>query len=66
MEDEEILSIYMKGWQDSAKEVNHGKDYTGIAQIAYRMGWTDFIVGDDNSSIDLQTNEEILEKIKSS
>jgi hypothetical protein len=35
-----------------------------ILQIAWNSGWTDYIAGDDVTSVDLQTNKEILEQIK--
>lgn len=66
--DEIILQTYMLGWKDCPDGDDSNlaafKD-SKLLTRAYNIGWMDYIVGDDVSSVDLQTNEEILEKIKS-
>ena len=67
-EDELLLQSYNMGWDDCCenKEFNSSLFPTdSLLEKAYSCGWSDFIAGDDVSSVDLQTEEEILEKIKS-
>lgn len=55
-----LLENYWNGWQDKLP-VPTGYD----TKIAYEIGKADFWAGDDVKSIDLQTEEQIIEKIKS-
>lgn len=64
MKDAELLRIYMMGWHDCGDSKDRAHFFTGIQKIAYENGWSDFLLGDDLSHIDLQTNQEILSKIK--
>ena len=62
--DQEILKWYTKGWDDEMS----GKTSvvpSGIPEIAYGAGALDAIVGDDVRSVDYQSEEVILENIKS-
>ena len=61
--DEQILKAYIQGWRDSSDNVTNLEEYNGILQTAYRKGWVDYIAGDDVSSVDEQTDEEILKNI---
>ena len=65
--DEILLQTYMLGWTEC-----YSGDYTSILAFkdsvllkrAYEIGWHDYIMGDDVSSINSQTDEEILKHIK--
>ena len=63
MNDKQLLEIYMNGWMDCADQKQKNAPIDELSARAYNIGWYDFIYGDDNSSIDLQTNQEILEHI---
>ncbi len=58
-----ILEYYHKGWKDCAagidvhKGINYGDD---ILKTAYEIGGLNFWAGDDVSSVDLMSEEEIL------
>lgn len=66
-EDEIILEAYNLGWQncfyDDRTHYLNFKDGS-ILRTAFDIGWSDYIAGDDVSSVDCQTNEEILETVK--
>lgn len=64
MKDSELLKIYMIGWNDCGHSRDNAHLYHGIWQRAYEIGWRDYLLGDDIPSVDLQTNKEILSKIK--
>ncbi len=64
--DEKLLEIYKMGWNDSGDDNPRVDGFTGIERNTYIFGWLDFIVGKYISSVDEQTNEEILERIKNS
>lgn len=49
----------MCGFNDELSEIHQQKIYSDLEQIAYNWGRIDAIVGDDVSSTDLQTNDEI-------
>jgi len=63
--DKILLEIYHLGWDDA---LSPGKTYrsypTPLMQRAYKLGKIDAQVGDDISSIDAQSDEEILASIK--
>jgi hypothetical protein len=58
--DKLLLQVYMEGFSD---ELNNIDNYTAIT-IAYKLGRLDAQVGDDVRSVDYQTDEEILKRIK--
>lgn len=64
--DKDILKFYKLGWHEcfdnKPKKENYFTDK--ILYMAYLTGWDDYIIGDDVSSVDYQTEEEILTKIK--
>lgn len=63
--DKYILYMYNKGWNDcptNNKDINNLED--PIAVRAYMMGWMDYIVGDDVTSVDSLTDKQILDRIK--
>jgi hypothetical protein len=62
--DKILLDIYMEGFSDELdgkKERNYKAHYE---MRAYNLGRLDALVGDDCRSVDYQSNEQILEKIK--
>lgn len=64
MTDEVLLTIYMWGFNDELRGENRVIPTSLLATRAYEIGRTDALVGDDVRSVDLQTNEEILNRIK--
>jgi hypothetical protein len=58
--DKLLLQVYMEGFSD---ELDNIDNYTAIT-IAYKLGRLDAQVGDDVGSVDYQTDEEILKRIK--
>jgi hypothetical protein len=62
--DELLLDYYKKGWKDCANGNKEQKFQDQLLQRAYSIGWCDFIVGDDVSSVDMQTDEQILKHIR--
>jgi hypothetical protein len=63
MNDQEILKWYMQGFEDELRGSTSVVP-DGLALTAYKFGALDAWAGDDCSSVDLQTDEEIIEKIK--
>ena len=62
--DFELLEIYVEGFNDELSGDLKIKSGSEIQLRAYRMGRGDAIIGDEISSSDEQTGEEILERIK--
>jgi hypothetical protein len=63
--DEELLEIYETGWHDALSLGKTWRSYpTKLQERAYKLGGLDARAGDDVSSIDFQTDEEILKSIK--
>lgn len=62
--DQQLLEIYRLGWNDSLNSTKKKSYPTKLLQRAYDLGVIDAIVGDDVSSIDFQTEAEILKSIK--
>ena len=66
MTNREVLQWYRKGWEEEndifSKKMS-APVLTGLAEIAYNTGRLHFIVGDDVSSVELLTEEEILKII---
>ena len=58
--DKLLLEAYKQGFYDGLNNVD---DYL-ILVLAYNSGQLDAQVGDDVRSVDYQTDEEILERIK--
>lgn len=66
MTDEELLEHYMKGFREELEgKPKPVKEYNFLYR-AYMLGRWDALLGDDISSVDLQTDEQILDKIKQS
>lgn len=64
MTDEDLLTIYMWGFNDELKGETRLIPTSLLATRAYEIGKTDALVGDDVKGVDLQTDEEILNRIK--
>lgn len=64
MKDQELLKIYMQGFNDELSNYDNKILYTDISLHAYTLGQADALVGDDVKSIDTQTSNEILNRIK--
>ena len=65
MKDNEIIKLYLEGWHDEADGIKP-KDWfkNDLSKKAYMVGRADYLIGDDVSSSDLQTEEEIVKRIK--
>ena len=63
-EDGILLETYMMGFNDELANKEELWNPNPLLLRAYHMGRVDAIVGDDVSSSDLQTNEEILKQIR--
>ena len=64
MSDEELLEFYMKGFSDELSGGTSDAPDNELALKAYNIGSWDAYIGDAVRSIDYQTNEEILKRIK--
>ena len=64
MTDSELLKIYMRGFNDELKGDISSVPKNHLAFRAYIIGSADALIGDELSSIDLQTNQEILKRIR--
>lgn len=63
--DKKLLDVYMVGFRDELNSKT--TEYKDVILLkAYNLGKIDAIIGDDVSSSDDKTNEEILKQIKSS
>ncbi len=63
LEDKKLLDVYMEGFRDELD--GHVRTFEEkLLSRAYNLGREDALIGDDLSSVDNQTNEEILKKIK--
>jgi hypothetical protein len=63
--DKELLKHYMKGFNDELRGTSSIESDNELENKAYRIGALDAIVGDDVSSVDLKTNEEVIRQIRS-
>lgn len=63
-QDKKILKTYKLGFIDELYGKTRFLNFNPILLRAYNLGRLDAIIGDDVSSCDLQTNEEILNKIR--
>lgn len=65
-QDKILLETYMWGFNDALDDrVREINDSDPLLSNAYNLGRIDGIAGDDVTSLDYQTNEEILNRIKS-
>lgn len=64
-EDLKLLQIYMKGFNDELDgRVSRVNKISKFSLRAYTLGRRDALVGDDVTSVDKQTNQQILFRIK--
>lgn len=64
--DQELLNIYMEGFYDELDgDFDEDKYYGQLQEKSYLLGKDHAIIGDDVSSIDKLTDEEVLNIIKS-
>lgn len=64
--DKGLLDIYMRGFKDELDgNESISSTLSPLYKRAYELGALDALVGDDVSSSDLQTDEEILKHIRS-
>lgn len=64
MTDDQLLSIYKKGFKDELDSVNYETFSTEIETRAYQLGTLAAIAGEDVRGIDYQSDDEILKEIK--
>lgn len=63
-EDKQLLEVYMWGFNDELDGRVRMWNPNPLLLRAYNLGRDDAIIGDDVRSVDYQTNEEILNKIR--
>jgi hypothetical protein len=63
MRDNKLIRIYMLGVKDELYGEEHRIYQTNLQNSAYLLGRADGMVGEDVSTIDLQTDEQILKRI---
>lgn len=63
-EDKVLLETYMWGFNDELDSRTRMWNPNPLLLRAYNLGRQDAIVGDDVRSVDYQTNEEILNRIR--
>lgn len=60
-----LIKIYMQGFNDCPSGIWKSPIQASLSEMrAYNLGWNDYVIGDDVTSWDNQTEEEILERIK--
>lgn len=69
MTDIELIETYMLGWQYAGEptweKLKEREDFNSdIEYKAWYIGYYDYIAGDDVSSVDMQSEEQILKRIK--
>lgn len=65
MNDENILKIYIEGFNDELwSRVDQRKINCNLDGRAYLLGASDALLGDDVMSVDYQSSEEILKRIR--
>ena len=61
--DEELMEYYWLGWHECFDNVKKVIEAADLA-TAYGLGWMDYIVGDDVSSVDERSEADTLVIIK--
>lgn len=61
--DKNIWNSYMQGFNDCFDKVDNSKEFHGLYNIAYKMGWDDSIIGDDVRSVDYRPKEETIQMV---
>lgn len=62
--DQQLLIIYKQGFNDELSGIPEKKYSNTIETKAYTLGRIDAELGDDVKSLDEQTDEDILKRIK--
>lgn len=62
--DKDLIEYYKLGWSDCSEATQKKMFEDKLLQRAYEIGWLDFIVGDEVSSVDLQSEKDILKTIR--
>lgn len=62
--DKELIEMYLCGFNDGLDCKTRIWNVSGSLLKAYNIGRMDALIGDDVRSSDLQSNEEILKRIK--
>lgn len=63
-EDKILLETYMTGFRDELDGRAEVRNPNPLLSRAYNLGREDAIVGDDVRSVDYQTDEQILNRIR--
>jgi len=61
--DKGLIKMFWRGWDDSGEDNPRFEHFTGKELKAYQIGWYDYLAGDDVSSVDEKTDEEVLAQI---
>jgi len=63
--DERLMTCYWTGWDDELRGTSSSEYDHKLENKAYQAGASDALIGDEVSSNDNQTEEEILKRIRS-
>lgn len=63
-EDKELLKIYMDGFNDELNGLRRNQNPNPLLNRAYNLGMEDAMIGDDVSSSDMQSDKEIINRIR--
>lgn len=64
MTDEELLEVYVKGFNDELKGTSTLEEEDNLWKKAYSLGASHAILGDEIKNIDNLSNQDILNLIK--
>ena len=64
-QDEELLNVYMKGFNDELEGKPEMSNFNPLVDRAYNLGRDDAIIGDEASSSDSESSEDIINRIRS-
>ena len=64
IKDSTFLYVYMQGFEDELSGESNLDELFYLLLRSYRLGKQDAIIGDDDKSVDSQTNEQILARIR--
>lgn len=62
--DEELLGYFMQGFEDELYGLDEKTYDASLKQRAYNLGRLDAIAGDDITSIDYKSNQDIINQIR--
>jgi len=58
-----LINFYREGWNDCSDNKPPKEIKRSLFKTAYDIGFADFLAGDEITSVDLQTEEQIIDHI---